>query len=57
MRYFFLFFICSLQNLLAFAQAPRHNTYAVIVGISQYDRNNNIPSLKYADKDAQEEQD
>ena len=54
MRYFFLLFICSTQYLLGFAQAQRHNTYAIIVGISKYDQKNNIPALKYADRDAQE---
>lgn len=31
-----------------------HNTYAVIVGISQYAKDNNIPALKFAHRDAQE---
>lgn len=30
---------------------PKHNTYAVVIGISQY-QNSSIPRLTYADKDA-----
>ncbi len=32
----------------------RHNIYAVVVGISQYAKGDNIPDLKFAHRDAQE---
>ncbi len=54
MRRLFFFLIFSAQCLLAFAQPLRHNTYAIVIGISQYAPGNNIPSLQYAHRDAQE---
>ena len=36
------------------SKQPNSNTYAVIIGISQYDPANTIPALKYAHRDAQE---
>ena len=62
MRYISCTLIFSIFFTAVFAQPNKnissgkavHNTYAVVVGISQYGEDNNIPSLKYAHRDAQE---
>ncbi len=53
MKYRFLFFIVVIQNSLLFSQAKSEpSTYAVVVGISQYE-NKGIGRLEYAHKDAE----
>lgn len=60
---FICFIILSIASTAIFAQGNSmhpvsqqnsQNTYALVVGISQYQAGNNIPALKYAHKDAQE---
>ncbi len=48
-----LFLPCA--RLIAQVQQVRvAHTYAIVIGISQYSKENNLPSLKYAHRDAEE---
>ena len=51
MKHLFVFIISLIICCEAFSQ--HKNTYALVIGISQYAEGNNIPGLRYAHKDAE----